>query len=74
MTLSVLELVAHALKEQGFDGLYSDFAECACEVGDLAPCGHINGDCQAGYRYICNDADCEFTLDNGEHWHMRDEK
>lgn len=72
MNPNVLELVAHALKVQGFDGLYS--TECSCEIGDLAPCGDINDYCQAGYRYVCNDDDCEYTLANGEHWHMRSGK
>jgi len=33
---TVREIVATFLKDEGYDGLYSD--ECACEVGDLFNC------------------------------------
>lgn len=46
------------LTAAGFDGLYAPGGECACEVGDIAPCDiseedgeWING-CQAGYKHL----------------------
>ena len=44
---TVIEMVAKHLIKHGYDGLYYD--DCGCAVGDLAPCGHINENCQAGY-------------------------
>ena len=48
-TPTVREMVATALKAQGFDGLYN-INECACLIGDLGPCGEIQEHCQAGYK------------------------
>ena len=45
---TVLEMVESYLKANGYDGLYYD-DDCCCEIGDLAPCSHINENCQAGY-------------------------
>lgn len=69
--MTVIEMVAEYLKQNGYDGLYSDDGECACEIGDIAPCNTIGEQCHAGYRYWCEDADCEYTADAGRHWHMR---
>lgn len=49
----VLQIVNAALTAGGFDGLFSAGGECACAVGDLAPCGEIQGDCETGYRVPC---------------------
>lgn len=72
--MNVIQLVEFSLKQEGYDGLYEPFGECACEIGDLAPCGNIGHPCLAGHRYWCEDADCEYTADVGKHWHMRKEK
>lgn len=69
--MNVIQIISEALTDRGFDGLYSSGGGCACEIGDLAPCGDIMGTCMAGYRYWCEDADCEFTAEAGRHWHMR---
>ena len=62
--MTVLEMVRLQLEAGGFDGLWSPDAECACKKDDLAPCGEIGGDCQAGYL-----APCPETC--GEHdWHI----
>lgn len=59
--MSVLEIVHEYLKANKFDGLFSP-GECACKLDDLAPCGEIHGDCEAGYL---SDCDC------GDHdWHI----
>jgi len=47
--MEVIEIVEIHLSEKGYGGLYSD--ECACVVGDLAPCGEMKSDCRAGYRH-----------------------
>ena len=72
--MNVIQLVTFALKQEGYDGLQQAFSDCACEIGDIAPCGNIGHDCSAGYRYWCEDADCEYTEEHGRHWHMRDVK
>lgn len=74
MNPTVLEMVAANLKENGYDGLYDDGGECACDLDDLAPCSQIGERCRAGYRYWCEDLDCEYTLDAGRHWHIRSKK
>ena len=45
--MTVLEIVEKYLRDNGYDGLYLP-GECACKIGDLAPCGEINEDCRAG--------------------------
>lgn len=73
--MNVILMVSSYLTKEGFDGLYDMFGECACEIGNIAPCGHIGlTSCLAGYRYWCEDDDCEYTKDAGKHWHMRKEK
>ena len=39
------------LKKHNYDGIYCD-GECACEIGDLHPCG-IDDDelCEPGYKH-----------------------
>lgn len=54
--MTVEEIVEAYLKEHGFDGLYTDY--CACKIGDIAPCGEIQGNCEAGYLLPC-DGSCE---------------
>ena len=62
--MNVEEIVGKWLVENGFDGLFNADGECACEIGDIAPCCEISGDCQAGHRVPCPE-DC------GEHsWHI----
>ena len=56
------EIVGAYLEKHGFDGLVEADGECACEKGDLAPCGEPSLACRAGYKGAC---DC------GEHdWHI----
>ena len=46
--MDVIDIVSIYLKENGYDGLFRA-GECACKHDDLAPCGEISGDCEAGY-------------------------
>lgn len=74
MNLRVIDMVKFYLKQEQFDGLYSDDGECACELADLAPCDNMGEFCRAGYRYWCEDNDCQWTAEAGKHWHMRNVK
>lgn len=54
----IIASTGEKLKANGFDGLYSDGGECACDLSDLAPCGEtedggdfING-CHGGYKHL----------------------
>jgi hypothetical protein len=51
--MDVLEIVRLYLVEHGYDGLYEP-GECACQVGDLMPCGEYAGCCRPGYRQRCD--------------------
>lgn len=72
--MTVIQIVSAAIKQGGFDGLYDEHGECACELDDLAPCGGLQDGCTMGYRYVCNDDGCEYYGDAGPHWHMRSMK
>lgn len=47
--MTVNELVTKHLNEGGYDGLYSEICDCACKLGDLAPCDGFQADCTPGY-------------------------
>jgi hypothetical protein len=66
--ITVIDIVRQYLENNKYDGLCNP-GLCACLVEDLAPCGEINGDCQAGYRTECKDdedcpldGDCDFHI------------
>ncbi len=65
---TIREMVEHRLRADGFDGLWQCGGECACELGDLFPCGEPNSNCNAGYRGPCTgmgcaaDGDCDFHI------------
>jgi hypothetical protein len=62
--LSLKDVVKNALKEQGYDGLFNEDADCACELSDLFPCYSPSAECLAGYKSPCPSS-C------GEHdWHI----
>jgi len=64
--MTVKEIVAEWLKCHGFDGLFSEGGECACELSDLMPCDSEGCEkCVAGYK--CkpgpdDDPDCKFVI------------
>lgn len=47
--MTILEIVSIHLTENGFDGLYNALCDCACKLGDLAPCQGFQDDCTPGY-------------------------
>ena len=52
MSATVITIIADHLRANGFDGLVNLDAECACELGDLAPfCDDIRS-CNPGYRHM----------------------
>lgn len=65
--MNLRDLVAKALTEEGFDGLYSDWG-CACKLDDLLPCGEPSPACAPGYLAECdpetcqNNGDCDFHI------------
>lgn len=46
--MDVYDIVSVYLNDNGFDGLYRP-GDCACKLDDLAPCGEMRADCEAGY-------------------------
>lgn len=48
--MKVIEIVKAHLVREGFDGLVQTDAQCGCLLDDLAPCGGVGHDCEAGYR------------------------
>ena len=66
------EIVASWLRENGYDGLYSPMGECACEVGDLAPCCEDLSGCKPGYKGPCDPNTCE--IDGRCDWHICPDK
>lgn len=49
--MNVIEIVRKELVATGFGGLFFK-GTCSCSVEALAPCGHINGECEAGHVRI----------------------
>ena len=58
-------LVELALKEKGFDGLWNEDG-CACNIGDLMPCGQPSPSCEPGKLVECDgkceDGKCDFHI------------
>lgn len=47
--MNVQDIVLVYLEAHGYDGLFCADADCACRLGDLAPCGDLCGLCEPGY-------------------------
>ena len=54
------EILAKALREQGYDGLCGD--DCGCFLDDLMCCGACD-DCVAGYSATCAKCKKEFMVE-----------
>lgn len=50
--MDVREIIQQYLQNCGYDGLYNSEGECACEIGDIAPCESLSLDCKAGYKRV----------------------
>ena len=67
--MDATQIVATWLKDNGYDGLYSD--DCGCEINDLMPCGQFGGQCEPGYKCSCpGPKDCPADGD----WHINGTK
>lgn len=53
--VDVMSMVEEYLKTNGYDGLLQADGECACLLGDLAPCGELYASCRAGHRVECDE-------------------
>jgi len=55
--MDVREIVKHWLKENGYEGLYSD--QCGCDLEDLMPCCNDGAlSCQPGYKVMGCPEEC----------------
>jgi hypothetical protein len=54
--MTLKEIVEQYLRQNGFDGLYTD--ECGCLLDDLFPCSAPAVDCQAGYKTMGCSPEC----------------
>ena len=66
--MTVQEIIIKYLKENGYDGLYSE--ECGCRIDDLIPCcaGEWLASCEAGYKVPCDPETC--PADGDCEWHI----
>jgi len=65
--VTVKEIVAEYLKQNGFDGLCHSETECGCELADLAPCDCFWPECKPGYKRppradLEEDTDAEWVI------------
>jgi len=64
-SMTLPTLVAMALKDGGYDGLFLP-ETCACKLGDLMPCGEPSPNCEAGWLMPCDGScdtgECDFHI------------
>jgi len=70
--MNAKEILKAWLTERGYDGLWNSEQECACLLGDLAPCESDPGNCEPGYKVTCVHPRCDFCRESG--WHMQPQK
>ena len=51
---NVREIIASWLAEHGYEGLYDEDGECACELADLGLCDGFPEYCKPGYKHPGN--------------------
>lgn len=61
--MTLQQLVKDALMRGGYDGLYNEAGDCACEATDLAPCSRPSLECRPGYRAPCECGDHDFHIE-----------
>lgn len=62
---TVRVIVESYLRANGYDGLWSPFEECGCELRDLVPCDGDMESCEPGYKVPCPCADDPNSPDCG---------
>lgn len=63
--MTAKEILELWLKAHGYDGLYEEYGECACKLGDLCPCDASPEGCRPGYLSRPgpeDDPDCEWVI------------
>lgn len=60
--MNVKEMVKVVLVVNGFNGLYDEDGECACQVEDLMPCGGEVGNCQAGWLAKSDNEEYDYLI------------
>lgn len=59
--MDIREIIENYLEEKNYDGLfYPD--RCACEKGDLFPCGEGCPECEPGYKSKCDCGDHDYHI------------
>jgi hypothetical protein len=56
---SVHEIVGRYLdgSSEDFGGLFNEAEKCCCTKDDLAPCGEMRGNCEAGFLVTTDEAE-----------------
>ena len=70
--MNAREILKAWLAERGYDGLWNSEQECACLLGNLAPCESDPGNCEPGYKVTCDHPRCDSCRESG--WHMQPQK
>lgn len=65
---TIIEIIEAALRESGYDGLYSEDGECACRIGDLIPYDCVSAECRPGVVGPCDPRTC--PEGGGCDWHI----
>jgi hypothetical protein len=51
--MKVKEIILKYLKDNGYEGLVNEDAECGCELEDLMCCDNSCENCEPGYKHKC---------------------
>lgn len=73
MAMTVKDILLVFLQMNGFDGLYNDAGDCACDLEDLMPCESCAGECKLGY-YVPEKLWPEGTKEEGDTFMIGGEK
>ncbi len=60
--MELKDIVKKYLDDNGYDGLLSEDAECACDKDDLFPCGEPSARCTAGYKITCDCGEHDYHI------------
>ena len=55
--MNVKEILIKYLKNHGYDGLFSEYGDCGCDIEDLIPCDEACHNCEAGYKTWSNNSE-----------------
>ncbi len=69
MSETVFTIITDYLREHGFDGLYNEAGECACELALLVPCEALNAECSPGIKTTCDCGDHDWHISKRENDH-----